>query len=324
MSIVINPEDNEGFLSSFAKTIGSSVEHGRVNIPEKYGSGYVMGFLFGKQLRMVVRNYVLQEEVVISRHPDWLSPNMIRISLNNILKPSWKEQDDGSAVRQQPPSVTITTNGFEPELHLRRHQGFNDIHLGVDAVYLRELLNTETDHHILRNIIANDQPLIFEQVVSVALQDTAAEIAEALITPPLHHFFYKLKAQELICYLLMELSQRKDHNVQALNSRDIGMLYEVKYRIERDLSQVPVLPELAKFAGMSESKLKRLFKQVFGTNIYAYYQSLRMHEAAFLLKHKQMSVSEAGYALGFVNLSHFTRVFEGYIGVKPKKYSTGR
>ncbi len=72
---------------------------------------------------------------------------------------------------------------------------------------------------------------------------------------------------------------------------------------------------------MSESKLKRLFKQVFGNTIYNYYQTMRMKEAAYLLKHEKQSVSKVGYALGFSNLSHFTRMFEEHIGMKPKKFS---
>src|SRR6186713_562950 len=118
MSIVIKPEEGEGFLSSFARSIGTTVDHGRVNIPDKYGSGWVIGFLFGKQLRMIVRNYRLSEEVIITRHPDWLTGNIVQISLNNILRASRDKVAEGREVRPQLPSVTITTNGFEPELYL--------------------------------------------------------------------------------------------------------------------------------------------------------------------------------------------------------------
>jgi len=47
-----------------------------------------------------------------------------------------------------------------------------------------------------------------------------------------------------------------------------------------------------------------------------------MQKAAQLLKEKRLSVSDVGYELGFTNLSHFSRVFERYTGIKPKKYSS--
>ncbi len=50
------------------------------------------------------------------------------------------------------------------------------------------------------------------------------------------------------------------------------------------LDTPPILIELAKSAGMCESKLKRLFKQIFGNSIFNYYQNLRMKEAAYLIK----------------------------------------
>lgn len=69
------------------------------------------------------------------------------------------------------------------------------------------------------------------------------------------------------------------------------------------------------------SKLKRLFKQIFGNSIFSYYQEFTIKEAARLLEDDRLSVSEVGYRLGFTNLSHFTKVFEEQIGMKPKQYS---
>jgi transcriptional regulator GlxA family with amidase domain len=57
-------------------------------------------------------------------------------------------------------------------------------------------------------------------------------------------------------------------------------------------------------------RIKQIFRQAFGDSIYNYYQSERMSHAAQLLK--EYSVSEAGYHIGFSNLSHFTRVFERF------------
>jgi len=130
-----------------------------------------------------------------------------------------------------------------------------------------------------------------------------------------------VKAEELICCLLMKLVQRQDRSLHSINATDLKALYLIRDRLLGDLVKAPPLAELAELGGMSLSKLKRLFKQVFGCGPYSYYQTIRMKKAASLLQEKQLSVSEVGYALGFSNLSHFSRVFEEHIGLKPKKFS---
>lgn len=98
--------------------------------------------------------------------------------------------------------------------------------------------------------------------------------------------------------------------------------YEIQSIVLSDLSTPVKLPELAKRLGMSETKMKALFKQIFGNSIYSYYQTARMQEAAFLLKHSDYAVSEIGYRLGFSNLSHFSRLFKKHYAMTPKKYSS--
>ncbi|KAA6352457.1 Regulatory protein PchR [termite gut metagenome] len=97
--------------------------------------------------------------------------------------------------------------------------------------------------------------------------------------------------------------------------------YKVKEKMLEHTEIPPVIKELAVCANMSPSKLKRLFKQIFGNSIFSYYQEFRMKEAARLLKEEKLSVSDVGYKLSFTNLSHFSRVFNEHIGMKPKQYS---
>lgn len=54
--------------------------------------------------------------------------------------------------------------------------------------------------------------------------------------------------------------------------------------------------------------------------IYDYYQLMRMREAARLIREEKLTVTEAGYQMGFENLGHFSKIFEKHIGKKPKKY----
>ena len=106
-----------------------------------------------------------------------------------------------------------------------------------------------------------------------------------------------------------------------VNGSDLKKIYWLRDKIIEDLRSPPNLDELSESVAFSESKMNRLFKQIFGTTIYNYHQKLRITRAAYLIKNDNVSVSEAGYQIGFSNLSHFSRIFEKHIGMKPKKYS---
>ena len=136
-----------------------------------------------------------------------------------------------------------------------------------------------------------------------------------------NYFFYRIKAEELICRLLMELGKREEKEVCSLNIKDIQMIYRVKEHMLQQLDNSQTIENLAEFADMSPSKLKRLFKQIFGSGVFSYYQEFRIKEAARLLKEEKLSVSDVGYQLGFSNLSHFSRILKKQIGINPKKYS---
>ena len=131
--------------------------------------------------------------------------------------------------------------------------------------------------------------------------------------------YYQTKTQELIYLLFSKLLSRTSVAPNPINTDDARKIYGVRTAILRDLSKTPQFPELAKAAGITLTRMKQLFRQVFGDSIYNYYQSARMHEAARLLA--RLTVSETGYQLGFNNLSHFSRLFENHNRLKPKKHT---
>lgn len=81
----------------------------------------------------------------------------------------------------------------------------------------------------------------------------------------------------------------------------------------------PPIPELARIATMSETKLKNLFKRIYGYSLYEYYQKNRMMKAKQLIAAKKYSVKEVGSRLGFKNLSNFTIAFKKQFNKLPSE-----
>jgi AraC-like DNA-binding protein len=149
----------------------------------------------------------------------------------------------------------------------------------------------------------------------------ASEILHQPVPESLESHYCKLKCEELLCYIFALLIQREAMPTSSMHIEDIKAIYAIKLRLQLHLDKPPNIASLAREGGMSEPKMRKLFRQTFGKGVFEYYQSMRMQEAARLLKEKRLTVSEVGYQLGFTNLSHFSRVFEQHTGMKPKKYS---
>jgi len=313
MRIEIKSRDGIGMLAAFAEQIGSKVVNGRVDVPEEFGTGFMQGYSFDERLRMMIVRYELHRDFAVSRKNQ--PANMLLFNFQHIITSS--QTQTGTKLQ---PSVQITTQGLNAELFVPKNTIQNSISLSIDAEYLRELIGARIDHPLINSILDNKQPLLFEEFISVPLLKVVEDIVSSKVPALLQDFYYKLKSQELICQLLISLVRRDEKKVYGFNTADIKMLYNVKDRLLQNIEKAPTIAELSNFSGMSETKLKRLFHQVFGKSIFQYFQNSRMQEAARLLK-KGLSVSEVGYQLGFSNLGHFTKVFEQVIGVKPKRYS---
>lgn len=306
-------------LKRLAYILGTEMKNGRLDIPKEFGTGYCTGFVFNAHIRILILNYELSRDLVIE-NPDVDAPErMILFKFQNIF-PNTETLSPGKKLKAIP-SVLIATSRMNTDIVIPIHTSTASINIEVNADYLNGLFDLSEKSPVLQSLVQNTQPLLFEQMIYPSLQKIVDEIVSESVDESFKLFFLRVKAEELICRLLMELEKRDEIHLYDLNAQDIQTIYKVKEQMLEHLEIPPVIKELAVYASMSPTKLKRLFKQIFGNSIFNYYQEFRMKEAAILLRDKRLSVAEVGYQLGFTNLSHFSRVFNEHIGMKPKQYS---
>jgi len=78
---------------------------------------------------------------------------------------------------------------------------------------------------------------------------------------------------------------------------------------------------LAMGVGMSRVHMHRKLKELTNMSARDFIKSIRLKQAAELLSHQKLTVSEVAYALGFNNLSHFSNTFREFYGISPKEYA---
>lgn len=96
---------------------------------------------------------------------------------------------------------------------------------------------------------------------------------------------------------------------------------EARSILASNVEEPPNLKALAACVSVSLSKLKQIFPQAHGIPPYAYLRLLRMERAMHLLHREGRNVTEAALEVGYSNLSHFSKIFALYHGVKPSSIS---
>ncbi|WP_239060767.1 two-component regulator propeller domain-containing protein [Bacteroides sp. 519] len=77
---------------------------------------------------------------------------------------------------------------------------------------------------------------------------------------------------------------------------------------------------LAASVGMSRVHMHRKLKELTGQSARDFIKSIRLKQAATLLREDGLTVSEVAYAIGFTNVSHFSNSFKEFTGMSPTEY----
>lgn len=109
----------------------------------------------------------------------------------------------------------------------------------------------------------------------------------------------------------------KNPRLAKIAETDIAVIRDVEDFLLKDLSAAPSIDELARFGNMSATRLKTLFRQVYGLPPYEYFQQHRMLKAKELLQTTTLSVQEVGRSLGYSNMSNFTLAFRNIFNLNP-------
>ncbi len=84
------------------------------------------------------------------------------------------------------------------------------------------------------------------------------------------------------------------------------------------------LEQVSKTVNLSKYHFSRLFKEITGLTYQSYVNRIRIEQAKKMLNDDALSVTDAGYAVGYSDLTHFERIFKKIVGSSPSQYRRKR
>ncbi len=127
----------------------------------------------------------------------------------------------------------------------------------------------------------------------------------------------------LIKYARMYAAQRDSGSDSTRKRSDndyYGYIYKMLCHIDKNYASDLSMSDLSEVTGLSPDYMTRKFKAILGMTPVEYLRKFRIAKAMELLCTTDMTVSEISVAVGFSDVSLFSRVFKQNVGLPPASY----
>lgn len=148
------------------------------------------------------------------------------------------------------------------------------------------------------------------------IQQVIHEILNCSYKDELKDLFLLSKSIELLV-LQAEVYNQETQSQFIKTRKDKEKLIEAKELLVNRIDNPPTIVELSKLIGINEYKLKKGFKELFGTTVFGYIHNSRMSMAKRLLLGTGKTAQEIAYETGYSSPQHFSTAFKNTFGVSP-------
>ncbi len=320
--------DHIDYLHGLAKFAQVPVINNIIQLPETMGTGYIKAIELANGLQILINECTLNEDVAFTREAGTNESYTLRFDeVKNMKNLMVKIEEDSFSDEERTYSGAFLTNSLL-NFSYTATAGTEDrcINIYFTADWLKKHVGISGSDEVFKKYLSLKTATLFFEVLNYEYRELMEDIFDIREGHPMQ----KVMLQNRIMVLIEKFFRSIYNKISATTSKkniteiptDITLrrMMQVESILTNNLAvPPPTIPEFARIAMMSETKLKNIFKAVYGLSIYEYYQKNRMLRARQLLRLKKYSVKEIGVALGFKNLSNFTIAYKKEFQVLPSE-----
>ncbi|MGJ1268015.1 helix-turn-helix transcriptional regulator [Sphingobacterium spiritivorum] len=211
----------------------------------------------------------------------------------------------------------------------------HEVKTGVDYSYFIAVISKEyylnlikRDSLLHRDFVKNIEKGHYtsfaeeDLMATYEMQHTIDELLTSKKTGEIRRLHTESRIVELLMYQFEQYNEQGTPNNELFNEDDVYRLEMARQILEQRIANPPTQKELASEVMMSESKLRKDFKEYFSVTIHDYLTRVRMEKARILLLAKQMTVYEVALLTGFGHQNNFSSAFKKYYGISPGELKT--
>ncbi len=132
--------------------------------------------------------------------------------------------------------------------------------------------------------------------------------------------YMKIKILELLLFLSDLNKAEEVLQTDYYNQSQVTLIKSVAAYITEDLTAHHTIEQLSQKFEISATTLKKCFRGVYGTSVYAYLRTYRLQTAQKMLLETKLSVTEIAGRIGYENPNKFTSAFREIYGASPTEF----
>lgn len=321
MKIEFTPQKAENFFQSFAEQLDTEVLGNGFIVPKHIGKGSGVYFKIDEQLSLFVYDLSFKEVTTMERKgvPDSnFFPIICWFSYDKIV-----QETEGEKIilsKDSPYGIFLASPKIDFNYHIPANSRIIVITITFQPDWLKKNI---TDHKQskLWSLVDSNKPFAIYEEISFNMSQYLEKLKSKEQEEVVSLIQFRSYVLNFLALFIAGIEKRKNsHSSSNINHQDIEKLFSIRRLLSTEYSSHHKIEDLARDVGMSESKLHKLFKDVFGSTLYQYALTVKIEEAKRMIESKKYSISEVGYKIGYSNLSHFSAAFKKQIGLNPKQY----
>lgn len=308
-------------LEQIATQFGLPIVNDSIVLPPAIGEGKISFFSLPNAIRLYLYDINLNVPIALSTsNPADQETYVINTNLSNTV---FEKEIAGQPIQMGnniPSGIFFYSPGTDTTGFTPAGIPFTFILVTFTKQTLANYFADAPDN--LAQMIQQESSFCVYEELDALTENQLQKIAQHAVESSIDRMQLHIYVLDILSRFLNKVANKKlIKRYQNLHQQDIEALFRVKQLLMQHVAdKPPTIPQIATQIGMSESKLKKSFKQVFDQTIYQFHLASKMQEARNLLASKTLSISDVGYRLGYSNLSHFTDAFRKQFEMTPSEY----
>ncbi len=207
--------------------------------------------------------------------------------------------------------IVLINPGDSHSCSQKEDKQFDYISINISQYTMRNLFEAVTGSRELLgfsdNVIKNEQ-----------IAERFRVLYQAIIDNDCGNIDITVKS-EYLKFTILLLIQKYGQNLESCHSEIRKEIENACEFLQENYSSKIYLQQMCEHTSLSKTTLNRAFKKSKGMTPYRYLENIRINKARNLLM-QGITPSDAAIQAGFYDQSHFTNVFNDFIGLTPGLY----